>query len=337
MKFKFLVGRMQWIIFIIAIVLVGVGAVLKYGTPFSSNYQGNLSYEGDQAGSYVLPIALTSSVDQSAIKVLVQPGNERQYAGSTQEQLLPAVDENGIEGTATSQIPSAPPIQCKSPQQTLILDNGNIVIRNVRWRIKSGQTGVPNQIGCGTAAPNKKQTGHFWFKNSEALDLSCKALSNLTGNTFYSIFCGSLTDTEWWIEVINNGNPTIKKTYYSAPGKPIAFAEKTALAVGPNNVPVFDPQYCGGTFEIPLGASGTISAYVRDPQGDNLTANARILEGDNRLQFTPQWTNPVAGTGLFLQNALYFPAEPGEYLFGIEVNDGKTLVSPVCTYRFKVR
>lgn len=232
---------------------------------------------------------------------------------------------------ARSDVPTAPPIECINENDSLQLNQSSVVLRNVRWRIpRSGE------YGCAHAIPHRGDTGHFWFFNSENIELTCKVLDgrSLTGS--YWLFCGSLTDVEWWMDAINNGNPEISKRYYNPPSKMASFGDVLALPPGLNRVPAFNSDHCAATFVIPKNTSSTVAAFVQDPDGDAITANVKIVKSDGGLEVSPKWTNPVAGTGVELVLSFKLSNQVGEHTLEIDASDGKQLIPTPCTIKFIV-
>lgn len=241
-----------------------------------------------------------------------------------------------LSAEATADVPPPPPIECNEFGHTLFLAQGNVILRNLRWRVP--QTG---QIGCGTAVPHLQDTGHFWFFGSENLELTCKVIDGRTVNQKYWIFCGALTDVEWWVEARNNANPELPgKTYYNPPGQMASFADVDALGHGANNSPYFvlARTECGREQVLP-GGSGSFLMQVRDPDGDPLVAQVKVLAGDGAaVQIDPLWQGPIDNSAQphYLWFDVKVPTTPGSYVLALEVTDGKSLLPAQCTATLRV-
>lgn len=236
-------------------------------------------------------------------------------------------------------VPSPPPIECLGYDHTLFLARDNVLLRNLRWRVPS--TG---ESGCGYAVPHSEDTGHFWFFGSENLELTCKILDGRSITGRYWLFCGALTDVEWWMDVKNNATPEIPaKTYYNPPGKQASIADVSALGYVINNAPYFpkDKNECGFVARSNTSrfGGGSFSTFVKDSDGDSLTAVVKVLEGDeSALRIVPQWKNPIADTsaGTYLLVAVDWPAIEAKYVFTVEVSDGKTLLPSRCIFTIQI-
>ncbi len=291
-------------------------------------YQSNLLTYHDAGAEKVaadpatFPIQLDPQFNQNSVHMLAPDPTEITIT-------LPSIDEEVPNRLpkGTSATPTPPPVTCKSSEHTLLLD-GHTVVRNVRWRKGDGSS------GCGTAIPHRLTAGHFWFIDSQSLDLSCKALRR---PAVFWLACAGLTNTvEVWIDAVNNANPSIQKQYYSPIGKLVSFFDNRALQVGPNTSPQFSTLNCGSTFEVDKGTSGTLSVFVKDNQNDNIVGTVRILKGGNAVTLDPQWVNPVSGAGTYLQTIVAFP-EVGDYIIGVEAKDTLSLIPTLCTIGVKVK
>ncbi len=244
--------------------------------------------------------------------------------------------EQGNPKTQTA--PPPPPILCDGPSHTLLLEN-HTVLTNVRWRVRNGNSDGTDRVGCGTAIRHRTATGHFWFFDSENIELTCKALNGTSLTGAYWVFCGSLTDVEWWMEAVNNADPAIRHDYYNPPGSMASFGDVNALAVGSNTAPTFSALNCGQTFEVPRDPhnGGSLSVFVSDADGDALYVSVRVLEGNPALSLQPQWSNPIAGSGNYIQTAVHWPDEAADYIIGIEATDQKSLLPTLCTVGLEIR
>jgi len=236
---------------------------------------------------------------------------------------------------AADQIPPAPPVDCLGYENTLFLARNTVVLRNVRWRIRS--TG---QVGCGMSIPHRQDTGHFWFFGSDNIELTCKVLDGRSFTNHYWIFCGALTDVEWWLEASNNANPeTLLRAYYNPPGKMASFSDVNAVPSGPNAAPFFSELNCGTTIRVNGPGSGAISTFVQDPDNDELTARVKILEGDDgSLEITPQWSNPItdSAAGQYIYSVHRWPDVNKEYVIAVELTDDKVQMPSRCTFTLQV-
>ncbi|HEX5717344.1 MAG TPA: hypothetical protein VF179_14380 [Thermoanaerobaculia bacterium] len=175
---------------------------------------------------------------------------------------------------AESDPPPPPPIDCSNGEHTLLLQNNNVALTNVRWRVPSS-----GAYGCGNAVAHRQDTGHFWFFDSENLELTCKALDGTPINGQYWIFCGALTNVEWWMDAVNNANPEIRKTYYNPPGKQASFADVAALVPAVNRAPLLS-VFCGRTWYFRADLPVYVYASAWDPDGDSLSAEITVLNLD---------------------------------------------------------
>lgn len=252
-------------------------------------------------------------------------------AGLALFALLPAA---GLSAE-TEAAPPPPAIECNRHDHTLFLAQGNVILRNLRWRVPS--TG---QTGCGTAVPHLQDTGHFWFFDSQNLELTCKVIDGYAVNQKYWVFCGALTNVEWWVEVRNNANSELPgKSYYNPPGQMASFADVSAVGHGANNSPYFvlAKTECG---HVQPAAVGSFLMQVRDPDGDVLDAQVRVLEGDSTaVQITTVWQGPITQnteTGVYLWFDVRVPSTPGTYVLALEVADGKSLLPAQCIATMRV-
>jgi len=257
-------------------------------------------------------------------------------AGITLLALLPVAK---LSAETAADVPPPPPIECTEFGHTLFLAQGNVILRNLRWRLP--QTG---QIGCGTAVPHLQDTGHFWFFGSENLELTCKVIDGRAVNQKYWVFCGALTDVEWWVEARNNANPELPgKSYYNPPGQMASFADVSAISPGANTAPLFPPgiTQCGAALEA-AGLSGdAFSVRAKDPDGDPLTAQVHLIQGDgSSVMIRPKWENPIDGSrteqGVSLEFGVSWPNEDQTYVFAVEASDGRSLSAPFCTVTLRV-
>lgn len=221
-----------------------------------------------------------------------------------------------------------PPIECLTDSHTLLLEE--VVLQNVRWRNPSS-----GEYGCGVAIPHRRDSGHFWFFSAENIELTCKALDGSGLNGQYWIFCGALTNVEWWLDAVNNPNPSIRKRFYNPPSQMASFADTSALQKGENRSARIrlENAICGNTYLVPTNASGYIRLYVNDPDLDNLEVSA-TFSGLGIRGIQPQWTNPVNGIGALLELWFDTALEPAEAMLTIEVSDQKQLKPVPCVVKF---
>jgi len=242
----------------------------------------------------------------------------------------------GLSAQEETRFAAPPPLECTGYKNVLFLAQGNVVLSNLRWRIPG--TG---EIGCGQALPNREDTGHFWFFGRENIELTCKAINGLVLNQKFWIFCGGLTNVEWWVEARNNANPELPgKSYYNPPGQMASFADVNAFGHGANNSPYFvlARTECGREQVLPAGA-GTFLIQVRDPDGDPLVAQVKVLEGNGAaVEIDPLWQGPIEGSeqGKYLWFDVKVPKTPGSYVLALEVADGRSLLPAQCIVTLRV-
>lgn len=120
---------------------------------------------------------------------------------------------------------------CQADETTLCLLDGAVSVR-VRWQSQRNGT-----AGDGTVRILGERTGAFWFFRDDNLEVFVKALDGRGNNGHYWIFFGSLSDVEFWIEVVNTTSGE-EKTYYNPPGNLYGVADLRALDGA--------PLICGG-------------------------------------------------------------------------------------------
>ena len=227
-------------------------------------------------------------------------------------------------------IPQPPPIDCSSEAHSLLLLDSSVALTQVKWRVPgSGET------GCGSSIAHRKDTGHFWFFNSENIELTCKALDGRALTGAYWVFCGSLTDVEWWLTAIDNANPSRSKIYYSSPGKLASFADTSALPPGNNRPPrwlesFFNP--CGKTVTaVVRPGNGTgFRLTPMDPDGDPLFVTAQLVQGSG-LTLKSSWNNPVASEAEIEIDILYGAVVSLRSKIEVTVTDNISLFPTRCT------
>jgi len=229
-----------------------------------------------------------------------------------------------LDLAADSGVSNPPPIECIGSDHDLLLEN-RIVLTNVRWRTRSGN------YGCGHAISHRGSTGHFWFFDPDNLELTCKALNGGPVNGKYWVFCGALTDVEWWMNAIDNSNPSNQKEYYNPGGNMASFGDTEAITLGLNQAPsvVLCPE--DQVNRVPRGSTGAIVLTVNNPDLDSLSADIAVVQGEG-MTVAPRWSNPVPEGHEHYEFSASFSAPFRSELVKVrfEVRDPKLLLPIPC-------
>jgi hypothetical protein len=78
---------------------------------------------------------------------------------------------------------------------------------------------------------------------------------------------------------------------------------------------------------------------VQDPDNDSLSANVKILEGDDgTLKIFPQWSNPISDSarGNYLVSIVQWPDVDKKFVVAVEATDGKVKMPSRCTFTLQV-
>jgi hypothetical protein len=232
-----------------------------------------------------------------------------------------------VRGVLATDIPEPPPLDCSGETHSLLLLDSSVVLTQVKWRIPdSGAT------GCGSSIAHRKDTGHFWFFNAENIELTCKALDGRALTGTYWVFCGSLTNVEWWLTALDNANPSQSKIYYGRPGTLTSFADTSALRPGNNHPPRWVNSYfCGkeATSVLRPGSTTGFRLTPVDPDGDPLFAMARLIPGSG-LTLKTSWNNPVASEAEIEIEILYGAEVPLRSKVEVAITDNVSLLPTLC-------
>ena len=116
-----------------------------------------------------------------------------------------------LPSEVVSLTPQAPDAPCGGAPDVLCLQQRFRV--TVHWNNPHPAGG----FGTGTAAAFEgDQSGTFWFFNEANVELIVKVLDARTVNDHFWVFHGALTDSEYWISVLDT-QTGVAKTYYNPP------------------------------------------------------------------------------------------------------------------------
>lgn len=142
------------------------------------------------------------------------PGSQRLEPVHRFQTIIPEEEAPIVSRTDTLQQ------TCTAGPNQLCLNNDRFQVR-VDWR--AGQ-----QSGTGQAVPLTDESGYFWFFDANNVELVIKALDGRGYNGHFWIFYGSLSDTEFTIEVTDTMTGEVR-TYRNPQGMLASFGDTRAF------------------------------------------------------------------------------------------------------------